>query len=509
MKLSIRRRLAAGKRRIEKRLDKRNCQGCDQPMLRPANIQYELSERTRGMTYGGIGSMLLLVRKLGLPEAIDQRLHLLKIHLPYHESDHVLNLAFNALCDATCLEELELRRNDEVYLDAVHARRIPDPTTAGDFCRRFQPHDVRTLLDVFNDTRLKVWAQQPDAFFDEARVDMDGTLVPTSGECKEGMDISYKGVWGYHPLVVTLANTGEVLSVLNRSGNRPSHEGCPAEVDRVLDVCLRGGFRRVLLRGDTDFTQTKHLDRWSDDARVRFIFGADCTPSLHVLADDLPNHPWKPLVRPPRYEMKTSPRARPAKVKSRIVTEREFKNIRLTAEEVAEFDYRPHACKKTYRMIVLKKHLDVTQGQSLLFHDYRYFFYLTNDRDLTASEIVLLANDRCDQENLHAQLKGGVRALQAPVDNLVSNWAYMVMTALAWNLKAWWALHLSEGKGQRAESQRQEKQCVLRMEFKTFIHAFMRLPCQIVHTSRRLIYRLLGWSRRLDVFFRLVDRLHT
>lgn len=477
-------------------------------MLRPANIRYELAERTRGMTYGGIGSMLLLVRKLGLAEAIDGRLHLLKIHLPYYESDHVLNLAFNALCDATCLEDLELRRNDEVYLDAVGTRRIPDPTTAGDFCRRFRPHDVRTLLDVFNETRLKVWALQPTEFFEEARIDMDGSLVVTTGECKAGMDISYKGDWGYHPLLVTLANTGEVLSVVNRPGNRPSHEGCPEEVDRALAVCLRGGFRRVLLRGDTDFTQTKHLDRWSQDERVRFIFGADCTPALHIVADDLPQNAWRALRRPARYQVKTQPRTRPEKVKERIVVERGFKNIRLRGEEVAEFDYRPVACRKTYRMIVVKKYLDVTEGQSLLFHDYRYFFYLTNDRVHSATEIVLEANDRCDQENLHAQLKGGVRALHAPVDNLVSNWAYMVMTALAWNLKAWWALHLDESDGQRGQSPGSEKRRVLRMEFKTFLNAFMRLPCQIVHTSRRLIYRLLGWNPHLGTFFRLVDRLH-
>ena len=509
MKASIRRRLTTCKQRIEKRLDKFNWEGCERPMLRPANIRYEFAERTHGMTYGGIGSMLLLVRKLGLAEAIDRRLHLLKIHLPYHESDHVLNFAFNALCDGDCLEDLELRRNDEVYLNALNARRIPDPTTAGDFCRRFQPQDVRTLLDIFNDTRHKVWAEQPPEFFDEARVDMDGTLVVTTGECKAGMDISYKGDWGYHPLVVSLANTGEVLSVVNRSGNRPSHEGCPAEVDRALDVCLRGGFRRVLLRGDTDFTQTKHLDRWSQDERVRFIFGADCTPALHIAADDLPNKAWKTLRRPARYPVKTRPRARPEKIKPRIVIEREFKNIRLTGEAVAEFDYRPTACKKTYRMIVLKKYLDVTQGQSLLFHDYRYFFYLTNDRLYSATEILLLANDRCDQENLHAQLKGAVRALHAPVDNLVSNWAYMVMTALAWNLKAWWALHLPERDGPQGEPGRLEKHRVLRMEFKMFLNAFMRLPCQIVHAGRRLIYRLLGWNPWSGVFFRLVDRLHT
>ena len=110
---------------------------------------------------------------------------------------------------------------------------------------------------------------------------MDGTLVPTTGECKQGMDIAYNGIWGYHPLVVSLANTGEVLSVVNRSGNRPSHEGA-ADGGRsgAGGLPATAAFAACLLRGDTDFTQTKHLDRWSDDPRVRFIFGVDCTPSL-------------------------------------------------------------------------------------------------------------------------------------------------------------------------------------------------------------------------------------
>jgi hypothetical protein len=387
------------------------------------------------------------------------------------------------------------------------ARRIPDPTTAGDFCRRFQPHHIRTLLDVYHETRIKVWARQPREFFDEARIDMDGTLVATGGECKQGMDISYNGVWCYHPFVMSLANTGEVLSIVNRSGNRPSHEGAADEVDRVLKVCFAGGFHKVLLRGDTDFTQTRHLDRWSNDPRVRFIFGVDCMPNLHVLADDLPEKAWKKLQRPPRYQVQTKPRARPDNVKEQVVRQREFKNIRLVDEEVAEFEYRPTACKKTYRMIVVKKYLEVSQGQAVLFADYRYFFYITNDRQLSAAEVVFEANDRCDQENLLAQLKGSVRALHAPVDNLVSNWAYMVMTSLAWNLKAWWALFLPEGRGSQAESWREEKRRVLRMEFKTFRNALVRLPCQIVQSGRRLIYRLLNWNPWQRVLFRWLDQL--
>ena len=239
---------------------------------------------------------------------------------------------------------------------------------------------------------------------------MDGTLVETTGACKAGMDIAYDGTWGYHPLVVSLANTGEVLSVLNRPGNRPSHEGAAAEVDRALRVCLEGGFRRVLLRGDTDFSQTKHLDRWAADSRVHFIFGLDATSAKHILADDLPPQAWRPLERPPRYQVKTAPRTRPERVKEQIVRARQFENIRLESEEVAEMPYRPTACAGVYRLVIVRKNLAIEKGEQRLFDDYRYFYYLTNDWDKPAVEIVFGANGRCNQENLNAQLKGAVRA---------------------------------------------------------------------------------------------------
>jgi hypothetical protein len=240
---------------------------------------------------------------------------------------------------------------------------------------------------------------------------------------------------------------------------------------------------------------------------VQFIFGANVTANLHVLADDLPDDAWQALERPPRYRVQTQPRQRPANVKERIVVERAFTNLRLVCEEVAEFDYRPTVCRKSYRLVVVRKNLSVEKGVAVLFDDYRYFFYLTNDRTRSAAEIVFLANDRCHQENLHAQLKNGVCALQAPVDNLVSNWAYMVMTALAWNLKAWLALQLPEPPGRWAQRHRTEKQDLLAMEFKTFVNAFLRVPCQLVRTGRTLVYRLLSWNPWQHVFFRVLDVL--
>jgi Transposase DDE domain group 1 len=504
---TIRSQLALRKRRITRRLNKTDLRGAAQPMFTASNIHYEFAARARGLAHGGIGAIHLLAQRLGLIEAIDRHLHLLKLHLPYHESDHVLNFAYNALCEGTCLEDIELRRTDEVFLDALGARRIPDPTTAGDFCRRFRANDVRDLQTIFHKTRLQVWARQSASFFDQATIDMDGTLVSTTGNCKQGMDIAHEGTWGYHPLVLTMAETGEVLGLVNRSGSRPSHEGAAAEVDDALALCRRAGFRRILLRGDTDFSQTEHLDRWDTDPRVKFIFGYNAMPNLEELAEQLPLEAWKKLDRPARYEVKTRPRQRPDKVKDEIVRQRKFEVLRLNWEEVAEFEYRPVACQKTYRMIVVRKNISKAKGETRLFDEIRYFFFITNDRDSAATAVVFSANDRCNQENLIAQLKGGCRALCAPVDNLVSNWAYMVMTALAWDLKAWWALTLPVRTGRWQERHQAERAWVSGLEFKTFVQAFVRIPCQLVHTGRRLVFRLLSWNPHLPIFFRLLDVL--
>jgi hypothetical protein len=353
--------------------------------------------------------------------------------------------------------------------------------------------------------RLGVWKLQPAEFFRQAVIDADGTLACTYGQCKEGINISYKGQWGYHPLLVSLANTGEVLYLVNRSGNRPSSEGAAAPLDQSIALCRRAGFRQVLLRGDTDFTQTGELDRW-DAQGVGFIFGIDATYTLRTQADFLPKSAWKRLVRPPKHEVRTQERARPENVKERIVQEREFQNIRLRSQSVAELNYQPVKCRKPYRLVVVRKNLSVEKGEQRLFDDIRYFFYITNDRTSAAGAIVPAANGRCNQENLIEQLKNGARAMEMPVGDLVSNWAYMVMASLAWTLKAWFAMVLPEG-GRWGEKYKAQKDSLLRMEFKTFLNGLMRLPCQIVRTGRQIVYRLLSWNPWQEVLLRGVDAL--
>ena len=497
MKATIKKRLRNCKRRIQYRLRKKQWDEQRRPMFQAPNIHYDIGTKARGFHGAGLGAFHLLEKRLGLADAINARVRLLKRHVPYFESDHILNLTYNILAGGRTLDDLERLRSDEVYLDLLGAQRIPDPTTAGDFLRRFKPAQIDTLMDVINGKRLAVWRQQPDAFFERAVIDADGSVVETGGACKQGMDMSYNGKWGYHPLLVSLANTQEVLFLANRPGNRPSHEGAAAYLDRAAALCRQAGFRKILLRGDTDFTQTAHLDRW-DGAGIGFVFGVDAQPNLVALAERLPGRVWQALERPARYEVATEPRQRPANVKDEVVRRRGYRNLRLVSEEVAEFNYRPGACGQNYLVVVLRKQLVWERRGQVIDEETRYFFYITNQWTWSCAEVVHFANDRGNQENLVEQLKNGVRALRAPVNTLESNWAYMVIAALAWNMKAWLAL---------LQPKTADRLRLLTMEFRKFLSEVVLLPCQVVRAGGRLIYRLLQWNPWVDMLCRVSELL--
>jgi Transposase DDE domain group 1 len=226
--------------------------------------------RHQGISYGGVPVIVNMLDRLGFAEAINDALPILKVRRGYAESDHVLNVALNALSDGRTLEDIDLRRTDPVFLKAIGAQALPDPTTAGDFCRRFDVDGVFALQEACNEIRKRVWSKQPSHFLDVARLDADGVFVATGAECAQGIDWSgHKRDWGYHPLIVSLASTQEPLYIVNRSGARPSHEGAAQVFDRAISLCLGAGFKSALLRGDTDFSQTRFLDGWDDKDNVK------------------------------------------------------------------------------------------------------------------------------------------------------------------------------------------------------------------------------------------------
>jgi len=297
-------------------------------------------------------------------------------------------------------------------------------------------------------------------------------------------------------LIVSLANTREVLYLTNRPGNAVSHQDSVEWIDRAINL-VKPVAGRITLRGDTDFTHTAQLDRWDRD-KILFILGMDAHPKVVQLAEALSERSWRPLERLPKYEILTEPRRRPERVKEQIVVQKGYLNKKLVAESVSDLTYQPGKCQQKYRLVIVRKNLSVQKGERALFDEVRYFFYLTNRWDLSVEQIVSLANGRCDQENVIEQLKNGVNAMRMPVDDLVSNWAYMVMAALAWNLKAWYGLLVPE---------RERGLELVQMEFRRFLHAIMLLPVQILRAGRRMVYRLLGYNGWLKDFFATWQRL--
>jgi hypothetical protein len=344
------------------------------PMMTSHKIGYEVGNNIDATSFGGIGAVHRLAVKTGLAAAIDEQLELLQVHLPYHESDHVLNLAYNVLCGHTRLQDLERLRHDVAYMDALGAELIPDPTTAGDFCRRFAEQDVVALMEAINAVRPALWAGRGAYLLDEiAYVDVDGTMAPTTGAHKAGIGISYKGIWGYHPLIISLANTKEVLYVVNRPGNAVSHHNAAPWIDRSIDL-VEPHAPRICLRGDTDFSLTVNFDRWAE--RVDFVFGMDCNDTMRRHAEALDEAAWSRLQRRSAYHNLTGQvRQREPDHKAAIVFERGYVNLELNFEDVAEFDYQPGKCSRTYRVIALRKNITKSRGEHTLFDEIRYFFF--------------------------------------------------------------------------------------------------------------------------------------
>lgn len=474
------------------------------PEFSHRKVTYEMAERTRAISAGGIGAIHNLVRDLGVAEALDAGVSVLKQHRPYFESDHILNIAYNVLCGGQTLDDIELRRNDLGYLELLGARAIPDPTTSGDFCRRFEESDCWDLMDAINRVRLKAWqARGPGLTEQVACIDADGTYVGTGGKCKEGMDLSYKGGWGYHPLLVSLANTAEPLYIVNRSGNRPSHDRAAEVFDRAIELCREGGFTQIRLRGDTDFSLTRNFDRWHEGG-VKFVFGYDSSKAMKDKAELVDEEEYTELLRKSEEAFSKDTRAKQPRIKENIIRERGYLNRELIAEDLAEFEHRPVRAKWNYRIIVLRKQLREERGQTCLGVHFRYFFYVTNDWTMSCEDVVKESNQRCDQENLIAQLGNGSRALHAPVNTLNANWAYMLMASLAWSLKSWFALTLRSSPRWR-ERHDKERESVLRMEFRTFLNQFMLIPAQILQSGRRLILRILSYRPQLFVLLRALE----
>lgn len=490
--------LAERKRRISSRIDPRQVPSGVALSPGHGRRRFEVTARGNVTPFGGVALAAQLIDGLGLRDEINASLDLLRRHRPYSEADHVLSLALASFCGARALDDIDVLREDEAFLDAVGMQRMPDPTTSGDFLRRFDEEAVGHLMEAINRVRKRCWSSLPKKQKELATIDVDGTLVNTFGEHKEGTDFNFKGGFGYAPLLVSLANTKEPLYIRNQPGNRPSNDGFVTEVEAAIETVLEGGFKRVRVRGDRAYAVTRHFDGWSRRG-IDFVFSMTTHAQLDRLLDALPDAAWKPLEREERGA-KGRRRTRSKNVKRQCVRDRGYRTLRLETEHYAEITHRPRKCKKGYRLIVVRKTITVTEGQLELENEERYFGYITNvpSDKLSARDVVAESNARCDQENLIEQLKNGVAAFTAPVGCLASNWAWMVIAALPLSFKAWLSM-LHPDKNARHQ--------LRRMQYRRFLRTVVLVPVRVVKQARGLVLKILGYAANGALLIEGLSRL--
>jgi len=481
----------------------------DGRVMRLRKTQVEVDRRASVTPYGGLGLATEFVRRFRVAQRLDDHVQVFKRHAPYHESDHILAQTFNLYVGGTCIEDQANLQHDRAVLAMVGACRLPDPTTAGDFLRRFDevrnPGSLASLRRSIDEVQSAVWKKlrrrrAKGTGMEPVFVDLDGHHKRLYGVQKEGADFSHKGAWSYYPLLVSMAETGEALAIRNRSGNEPAHQGAEVVLDEVLPRVQALG-RPVVVRGDSEFDQAK-LRAACERHGARFAFVGREFKDRPRIAQSIGEDQWQPFrtraARQRAARAATESRRRRVDRRRQRACERGYHNLALIQQWVAEVPWQPpRGSSKTYRLVIRRQRIEHSEGQQVLFEEYRYRYVVTDlPQSWSAEDVIDATYQRCDQENVIAQMGSGLAMWRMPVGEFAGNSAWLEIARLAWNLGKWIAQLVLPAE-------------VVRWEWKRFRQAYVYLAVQVVRRANQVWLRLNGSHRFTASWVAAHSRLQT
>ncbi len=482
------------------------------PVMRVPRLHIETEERSTVTRFGGLALVEKLCRRFRFAQVLDSHIRVLKLHLPYHESDHILAQALNLYVGGTCIEDMMLLQKDEAVLRMFGACRLPDPTTAGDFLRRFDrdinPGALPGLRRAGDELQERVWRALPRAERRRRKrqmraIDIDSHVKPLCGDQKQGADFSYNGKWSYHPFIISEAQAGECLAVRNRPGNAYSSNGVASVLEEVL-LRFKKHCKVPLVRGDSAFDEYA-IRQVCHKHGAYFAFVSESWSNLKKIAETLPDSAYRPFhTRASRQQQHRSRKpgfkSRSKKRNRRTVkaTERDYKQMHLKQQWVAEVPYR-HVKRgrerPTYRLVIRRQLIENTGQQQRMFESYRYRFVITNlPAQFSTEDVVDETYQRCDQEKVIEQMGSGLASWRMPVAEFDGNAAWLEIARLAWNMGKWIA-------------QLALPREVIRWQWKRFRLHYVLVAAQLIKRARRMWVRLLGARRTVDPLLWAFDTL--
>lgn len=450
-------------------------------------------EETDSTVHGGLSLAVSLSATLKIPQRVDASLKLLTSHRPFHESDHVLTHVYNLFLGGECIEDIAELQVSSPLRRILGTDRVPDPTTSGDFLRRFEEQDVRKLDAVCDELHLEVWRR---AYGRKKRelltVDIDSHVHAIYGNQKEKADFTYKGTYGFHPLVVSVAETHECLRLINRSGNVPSAEGSEKVFEELFPKLLKRT-KKVLIRGDSAFAAQKLYDVCEQHGQY-FAFTSGQQRNFEMLGDTIPERSWKVFHSAPEKKVPPCRRKRGRNLRQEMARQRGKLDLQLKRQWVAEIPYQPARSSTVYRLIVRRQKIEESlQGE--LFERWRYRYVITNlPSSYRADAVMRLTYKRCDQENVIEQLQHGIAAMRMPTGNFTANAAYLTCARIAHNFKAWLTLLALPREA-------------LRWHWKRFRRAFVTVGARITMSARQILVRFSTQHRFSATILQALNKL--
>lgn len=370
--------------------------------VRPGHTVRLEATREPLTVHTGLSLFYAMAETLEIPRILDEQVHVKMREHGYPESEHILALAANAFVGGDFLDDLEALREDTAIQKAIGRRNIPDPTTAGDFCRRFSLGHIFQMNRAYGEIQQAVYARRPE--IGSWTVDVDAKAHEVHGEKKQGAAINYDGIYSLQPLYAFVHETDEMIHAELRSGN--THPGAKAVAFlRRMKRKIPKSVTQVHLRSDSA-CYNHQVVRYCEQEGWTFTITADQTGPLMGRIHALAEAAWQANPQDPT----------------------------LSYAEVA---YQPVGWPKAYRYLVRREPKKNTGGQATLFEPLAFSYYVVvTNRAGEISELMPLHDQRGMSERRIGQFSSEFLH-HLPMENFMANWVYLLCAQLAYNLALW------------------------------------------------------------------------